>query len=166
MPKFFKATNNKIEKIWNENELISSNINNFLKKITVNLNSTSFTKKITHIPLITKYPALVNSLPSASILGFSTIISFPYFPDWAIRSTSIVPIFSLDDGNQFNIKDLLITYKVSHLWKKIKENSYELQIVVIAIGDIFEGLGVQFYLDMNLYIMNEKRFTTIDKSHV
>lgn len=150
--KNFKETKKKLQVLWEQNQKSQDSANK-LKKITVSLNDTVFTKAIYKSQIATD---VVLQTPSGSGT-YSITIDFPFLPSWAIPMIRIVPVLTLPSA--YPVTQLSInTLTTKKRWREIGTDHYELKLDFTS--NVF-GISDNPVVTLNcwLYIINENDYS-------
>lgn len=150
--KNFKDTKKKIQVLWEQSKQQQDEANK-LKKITVSLNDTAFTKAVYKQQIVNN---VILQTPSGSG-SYSLTVEFSFLPIWAIPMVKVIPI--LTTPSAFPISELnFSTVSTKKRWKQMGENHYELKIDFAS--SIF-GISSNPTATLNcwLYIINQNDYS-------
>lgn len=176
----FDNSNKKFQKIWEQNEENTSEIENNLKKFEIDFNSVNFAKKVTTISIF-KDRLVETFLDEIAVIDLINI------PEWLINHINIIPIVSpigdintdtvTNDLSNLKIGDIIFISISKHWIAKLDENNYQLKIrlfinprTVVSVDIPEEGNFntevMPFKFDLSLKIINPRIYenTNIHKT--
>lgn len=161
----FNNSIQKFQKIWEQNESNTSEIDNNLKKIQLDFKSNHFSKKITTM-------SILKDEFVATLYNQVIVIELNNFPEWLINHINVIPIVSpIGDINtdtvvstpaNVKIGDIIFNPNISKYWiAKISDKNYQLKVslslIMAQVTDLTPSFTIlPFNLDLDLKIINPR----------
>lgn len=88
------------------------------------------------------------------------------FPDWAIPMCRVVPIFSSESGVDIDSQGLTLSTQFNYWFKKVDNANYILKVFVSGSLEDNDDNKFPLFVDIDLYILNQRLYDPIQKNRV
>ena len=172
--KSFITSKNKLEKIWDQSQDNTDEINENIQKISIDFNSVTISKKVNIFTLLDN--ALVTSNNYANYQ-----FEFSNFPDWAVNFARPLIFYTLDSAynieqekdefvtGEVEIGDFQVIYQIVHTWWIKEGDLWRFNVlsdgnpraIVTTSPFGYSAQSIPSYITIKLYILNEKNYNEI-----